>query len=394
VGRTAGRTSRLRGRAAHRVQTASRVQPERRATGRTRLARAVPLAAAALLAGCSAGAAPGRPVAASAQPPLRILIIGDSITHESAGDYTWRYRLAQHLERTARGQVDFVGDHDDIWDNVADKSGSYDYADPDFDRQHHARWGDSLRNEVPHIADAARANPADVMLVALGANDLAYFTQPPDTAVLMRQLIDNVRQVNPNMTFVVAHVLTRADFNDDSMNLPGAPPFNAILDAQAPGWSTPTSKVVVARTDLGWNPLRDAWDGSHPTPDGEEIIARGFADALAGLGIGADYGPLPAHIPWPGIGRAPVVVPAAAGDTRVTLTWPATPGATQFIVERQVVTWHEPGFTAAPGSVAGYTWTSDPLVPGVTVAYRVVPMKGRMAGSPSPATTYTVAPLR
>jgi lysophospholipase L1-like esterase len=365
-----------------------------RAVDPARLTTFVALAVAVLLAGCSV-ISPSRdsPAPTSAPPRLRVMIVGDSITHESAGDYTWRYRLAEHLTRTAPGRVDFVGDRDDLWDNVADKGGSHDYADPSFDSESHARWGDSLREEVPRIEGVVRAHPADLMLIAIGANDLTYWTQPPDTAVLMRQLIGNARRVNPNMTFVVGHVLTRADFRDDSLNLPGAAPFNAILDTEAPGWSTSTSKVVVADSDVGWDPLRDAWDGSHPTPDGEVIIARGFADALAGLGVGAPYGPLPPHIPWPGTGRAPLVVRTSPGATRITVSWAATPGATQYFVERRVVSWNEPDFVRASAPVAGYSWTSDPLLPGVTAAYRIVPMKGRMSGAPGPATAFTLSAL-
>ncbi|MBL7501036.1 GDSL family lipase [Frankia sp. CNm7] len=321
------------------------------------------------------------------------MIVGDSITHESAGDYTWRYRLAEHLARTAPGRVDFVGDRADVWDNVADKGGSTDYADPRFDREHHALWGDSLRNEVPAIEAAVRATPADVVLVLLGANDLTYWTLPADTVVLMKQFIDNVRRVNPRMTFVLGHVLPRADFRDNSLNLPQAGVFNSLVDEQAAAWSTPASKVVVARTEIGFDPLRDAWDGSHPTPHGELLIARGFADALASLGLGAPFGPVPDNVPWPGTGRPPTVAQAAPGDTRVTLTWPATPGATQYVVERRVVSWNEQAFIRVPASVSGYSWTSDPLLPGVTVAYRVVPMKGRMAGQPGPSVDYTVSAL-
>jgi lysophospholipase L1-like esterase len=361
----------------------------RSSRGLTRRTGLLALGTIALTGACAEPSTPTRPAATPEPAHVRLLITGDSITQQSAGDFTWRYRLATHLYQTAPGQVTFVGDRDDIWDNVTDKGGSYAYVNPHFDRRHHARWGDSLREETPTIESVVRAQPADVMLVALGANDLSYWTTPPDTAVLMKRYIDNVRVANPRMTFVIGHVLARADFRDFSFNLPQAGVFNQILDAQAPGWSTPTSKVVVARTDLGWDPRVHAWDGSHPTPDGEMFIARGFADALAGLDIGARFGPVPAHVPWPGPGDKPTVTPAARGGGRVTLTWAATPGATQYLVERRVVSWNEPGYTRQPGAVSGYTWTSDPLLPGITVAYRVVPWKGRMDGTPSPAVMFT-----
>ena len=73
--------------------------------------------------------------------PVRILIVGDSITQGSAGDWTWRYRLWQHL--TEHGvSVDFVGPRDDLWDNVTSQFGSQAYVDPAFDQDHAARWGD------------------------------------------------------------------------------------------------------------------------------------------------------------------------------------------------------------------------------------------------------------
>jgi lysophospholipase L1-like esterase len=364
-----------------------------RPVGVTRRAGLTALATAALAAGCSA--APARPKAPTppAAPPVRIMIVGDSITHESAGDYTWRYRIWQHLQLTAPGRAHFVGDRDDVWDNVADRGGCYDYADPHFDRWHHARWGDSLRDETPVIGEVVRAHPADLMMIAIGANDLSYWTVPVDTATLLRRFLDNVRAVNPAMTFVIGHVLDREDFSNDTMNLPNAPIFNTILDTQAASWSTSTSRVLVADTDRAWNPLVHAWDGSHPTSDGEMIITRGFADALAGLGLGKPFGPLPAHIPWPGVGRAPTAVPVSAGSGRYALAWAATPGATQYVVERQVVSWGEPGFLPQGGGVAGYSWTTDHLLPGVTVAYRVVPWKGRMPGHPGRATTFTVGAL-
>ncbi|MBX6390495.1 MAG: GDSL family lipase [Frankia sp.] len=327
------------------------------------------------------------PPATSAPPPVRIMIVGDSITHESAGDYTWRYRLAKHLERTAPGRVDFVGDRADLWDNVADVGGSLDYPDPDFDREHHARWGISIKDQLD-LGDVLRRIPADVILFAAGANDLSYYTNPPDTIAVLRRVIDTARAANPDITFIVGHVLTRADFSTNEFNLPGAPEFNKLLDATAPSWSTAASRVLVARTDEGWNPFVHAWDGSHPTPDGEVLIARGFADALAGLGIGEPYGPVASGISWPGTGRAPTAVPD--GPTRVRLAWPATPGATQYIVEQRSVSAGERTFARAPASVAGYQWTSGELPPGVTMAYRVVPAKGRMIGKPGPEVVITV----
>ena len=44
---------------------------------------------------------------------MRILIVGDSMTQGSAGDWTWRYGLWKHLD-DADVDVDFVGPNDDL----------------------------------------------------------------------------------------------------------------------------------------------------------------------------------------------------------------------------------------------------------------------------------------
>ncbi|OHV33578.1 MULTISPECIES: GDSL-type esterase/lipase family protein [Pseudofrankia] len=352
---------------------------------------AAALAVLVAVTGCAGGGGSGGgpPPPATTGPPVRLIIFGDSVTHGSAGDFTWRYRLAKHLTLSAPGRVDFVGDRDDLWDNVADVGGSQAYADPYFDRDHHARWGDALRVEVPTIEGVLRKNPADVVLVALGANDLAYWTSSPATLALMRQLVDNARRANPNVTFVIGHVLTRWDPYTNSPALAAASEFNQLLDAQAPGWSTPTSKVVIARSDQDWNPRQDTWDGSHPDPDGEMLIARGFANALAGLGIGGQFGEVYSGLAWPGTGQTPTATPA--GGTRYTLTWPATPGAADYLIERRVLSPQgESSYSRLPSSVRALTWTTDDLPLGAVVAYRVVPVKFWMVGQPGPPVTFTV----
>src|SRR4051812_13421155 len=70
----------------------------------------------------------------------KLMIVGDSISQGSSGDFTWRYRLAKHFE-AAGTPVDFVGPRDDLFDNVANKQGDHSYGDPRFDADHNAIWG-------------------------------------------------------------------------------------------------------------------------------------------------------------------------------------------------------------------------------------------------------------
>ena len=77
---------------------------------------------------------------AQAASPTRIMIVGDSISQGSAGDFTWRYRLWKHLEATAPGATTFVGDRNYLFDNITAQQGSHAYADPNFNTAHHALW--------------------------------------------------------------------------------------------------------------------------------------------------------------------------------------------------------------------------------------------------------------
>ena len=122
------------------------------------------------------------PAAAAAPPPaadpVRILVVGDSMTQGSSGDWTWRYRLWQHL--AGHGvPVDFVGPRDDLWDNVTGLFGSHAYVDPAFDSDHAARWGRSMtlveadKGDIP-IGQLVTDYHPDVVVEMLGVNDLQF----------------------------------------------------------------------------------------------------------------------------------------------------------------------------------------------------------------------------
>lgn len=84
--------------------------------------------------------------------PVRGLVVGDSISQGSAGDWTWRYRLAKHLQ-TVGVDADLVGTWDSLYDVVHGTWGSEGYLDPDFDRDHAVVWGGSYRDVGASIGD-------------------------------------------------------------------------------------------------------------------------------------------------------------------------------------------------------------------------------------------------
>src|SRR3954463_3457993 len=136
------------------------------------------------LVGFQTTAAP--PVAHAAPgDSAKVMVVGDSISQGSSGDYTWRYRLYKQLAG-AGVTVDMVGPRRDVFDNVANRQGDDRYADPDFDSDHDAVWGQSLINAKQTIqAEVTGADP-DYLLLLMGINDLSFSTNAAQTEANLR----------------------------------------------------------------------------------------------------------------------------------------------------------------------------------------------------------------
>ncbi|GAA4734608.1 GDSL-type esterase/lipase family protein [Phytohabitans rumicis] len=315
---------------------------------------------------------------ALAAAPLRLMVVGDSISQGSSGDVTWRYQLHQHLARSGVS-FDLVGDRTDLYNNITNQHGdqSYPYA---FDRDHHALWGRALAQEKDTIQAAVAGNGADVVLVLLGINDVIWFSHSAaQIADNMRAFVTNARAANPAVTVVIGHTLSRWDpFARTYLNVAQTADINGRYDALAAAMSTSTSRVVSTANPPGWDPAVHTWDGTHPSSTGEARIAAAFANALSGVGVGAAYSG-PVDVTWPWAGPA---VSATSLDRAVRLSWSATPGANAYVVEqRNIKPLNEAGFTRLPIPIEGTTWTTQGLA-GMEVDYRLVPSKGLMEGLP------------
>ena len=276
--------------------------------------------AAALLAvvlGVALTPLPAAPVVADPAPPLRIALLGDSITHGSTGDFTWRYFAWKHL--VADGvDADLVGPENDLWEH------SNAYADPDFDHDHAARWGDAyawLAHPVPQLM--AGSHP-DVLVILLGLNDLTFAKLTPQQVLDQTHLaVQQAQAANPDVKLVLCRLPTTW--------IGGVTDFNTLLSNAGPGWSTQRSRVVIAASDTGYNQstaeaVRDTWDPVHPDASGEQKIAAAVSDSLAELGIGSPYPRPLASLP---LGpRTRPVLSAAPADGAANLSWTNPPGAT------------------------------------------------------------------
>ena len=323
------------------------------------------LALASLSAGWHLAAPP-----ASAADPVRILIVGDSVTQGSAGDWTWRYRLWRHFARTGVS-VDFVGPRNDLFDNISETLGCLDYLNPAFDTDHAARWGMSFLTQERPIGELVETYHPDVVVELLGLIDLVRYGA--DAQILHDRIgtfVRDARAADPGLDLVVGRV-AQTWYND-------VPAANALISDIPAELGTDESRIQVARTDAGFKQVADTWDPAHPDAAGEIKVAAAVADALAALGVGSRYPrPFP-HVPL-GPRRAPTVS-AAPASHRVRLRWRGSPGSDHEYVwirdrtRRQA--WHR---LASPRP--GTSWTVGALINGHRYALKLQPVKGYHAAA-------------
>ena len=84
---------------------------------------------------------------------MRFLFVGDSMTIGRSGDFTWRYRMWQHLEATlGDGGYAITGPRTALYDTEANAPLSHAYGDPAFPapaRRHLAGWGEGWLHMAP-----------------------------------------------------------------------------------------------------------------------------------------------------------------------------------------------------------------------------------------------------
>ncbi len=340
-------------------------------------ARGLPRALAALLLVVGLAASLTGSTSTTADP-VRILLVGDSMTQESSGDWTWRYRLAQHLDEHGV-PYDLVGPRDDLWEYVEAHDGSQDYVDPGFDRDHAARWGvhlESMDQDPPvgigySIAELVAEYHPDVVVEMLGVNDLAFGGRTPtELAAMLRDFVQEARAADPSVAVVLAQV--------PQPWRPDVRALNLLLGGLADELATSQAPVVVAETAGGYS-LADSFDSAHPTARGELKIAAGLEDALARLGVGPA-----ADRPLPAVPLGPRIAPllsASGGVGRAQLSWVRSPGSHDSDV------WARDATTDGPWRVVLEHQTGlGALVTGLPAGHRIqlrtAPYKGTVRAQP------------
>jgi len=311
------------------------------------------------------------------------MIVGDSVTQGSAGDYTWQYRLYEHL-RADGVRPRMVGPYGWLYNNVASVQKDYSYADPHFEHANDASWGMALSREKNVIhRKVAKYRPA-YLLVLVGLNDLFWLgLSQPVMAENLASFIAAARTARPHIRIVLG--LIPPDIHEQKPAFAAAvASYNHTIISAARRLSTAVSPIAVAHDGAGINVAADLWDGTHPNANGEIRIAAGFADILASrFHLGRAY-----PKPYPILPTGPLTHPLlkvrpAFKAGQAVLSWTLAPGAASYLIYLKDVTKGATSFTRLPYPlpVAKDPWTAGLLTSGDTYVFKVQACKGHDCGA-------------
>jgi hypothetical protein len=214
---------------------------------------------------------------------MRFMFVGDSMTIGRAGDYTWRYRMWQHLNASFGGPYKIVGPRTELYDVHADAPVSLDYADPAFPeaaRRHLAGWGEGWQHMAPLIGETVRTHKPDVLLISLGLIDLGFYTDAEQTDANARAFIAAARAARPGIRMVLLPVIPNVRATADAPFAAQCERFNELLAKTVADLSTDASPLLLADRPRDYDLHRDTYDGTHPSASGECRLAGEFANAL------------------------------------------------------------------------------------------------------------------
>ena len=276
----------------------------------------------------------------------KILIWGDSISQGAEGDWTWRYRLARSL-RTARDTYDFVGPRADLKQRHLEGFTPTGYRDPEFDREHAARWGMALSMPDIPAATLMADHAPDVLVCMLGVNDFVWWGPSAETFVSMMTdaVIAPARAANPNCKVVIGTIGHR--WIGDQAQVQA---YNQALRNQAPSLAESGTGVALL-PDL--DEAFDTYDGVHPSPRGELLYAESVRKALLTVGEAIGSTPITAP-PLPAVPRPVGLGIGPWGTTGLLITWTPVPWSTGYEIEMR----YRDILPSGPGAFRLPEWTN------------------------------------
>ncbi|HEV8378369.1 MAG TPA: carbohydrate-binding protein [Tepidisphaeraceae bacterium] len=202
------------------------------------------------------------------RPLTWIMPVGDSITEATGGHTSYRRYLYRSLE-DAGYAVDFVGTRTGV------RPGTGDPSMWDFDMNHEAVFGQRADQLLTGIDAPLNSEMPDVILLDIGINDLFAGQSTESTAEDIGKIIDKMRAHNPQIVILLALIGPSSKVNDAIVM-----DLNNKITALAAAKTTVDAPIVLVDLHTGFDPAKDTYDGTHPTPDAEARQAALWFEAL------------------------------------------------------------------------------------------------------------------
>ncbi|MFJ3793120.1 fibronectin type III domain-containing protein [Kitasatospora sp. NPDC090091] len=327
--------------------------------------------------------------------PLRVLVVGDSMTQGMEGDWTWRYRLWEWF-RDQHVAVDFVGPYrgtkqpdaptgppgppplqGETVDNPSAATppvtGAYAQGVPaGFDSDHFAVWGRQAAQDKELIGPVVAQYQPDLVLFGIGFNDMGWLvSDAPGTLDSVKTMVDRARAAKPDLRFAVANVPMRPLIDGRQDLIVKTRQYNIMLANAIPSWSTSVSPVKLVDWEGAYscdtNTCPAGYDNLHPNALGEFQIASAYERTLHDdYGIGQFVPGIPATIP-----RRPIFpvnsVVAESAPSGVKVTWSPVFGARGYTVRYRLAGLTEWNLARVWTNRYDTTWTEE----GWTWEYQV-----------------------
>jgi lysophospholipase L1-like esterase len=219
---------------------------------------------------------------------LKILPLGDSITHAEVNRASYRYPLWKKLI-DADIEFDFVGSMDSQLATYSKGTPPQpDYKGHNFDQDHegHFAWeaNDIVNGRNPNNGTGSGSLSQwmldydfDIALVHLGTNDAFYRQSNPQVAAELRAVINTLREDNPNAIILLAKVIPTSRSRADQQ---AVEKINEMIPSVVLQMNNSDSPVILVDHFSGFDANVETYDGVHPNALGEERMAQRWFDAI------------------------------------------------------------------------------------------------------------------
>jgi len=260
-----------------------------------------------LTGGCDASSSHAR------SGPLRVMVVGDSISQGLPGDATWRYWFAKVFKRQ-HVPMRMVGP------TTGEKNDLETYELPWSNTAHAAKGGTTLEDHLPLVRSEVTTYHPDVVVIELGINDRKEHESPETIAAQTKELADRIWAAGPHVRIVWAQITEQA--STDRQPRVKHDKATAATDRLVESTLGRDPRVTIAHTQWWrgghWRPVYDTTDGTHPNAGGQTRLAQQIASAFHVMGLLPGWPHIAHHRTW-----APDPVPqlSVGSAGRLVVDW-------------------------------------------------------------------------